>query len=875
MKKKLAAMLFGAAIVSSLMIACSTQGEDKKASTNIGKETQEEGKEAPTNIPTNTPTNRGMENVDAKNSYNYYFGVPHAHTSYSDGTDGGGETNPQGAYEHGKELSKLDFLFITDHSNMLEGDLYNEEKNEFTEAEGSEWQKTRQQAEASTTDSFLAGRGFEMTSSSTNGGQNYGHINVYGTDNYVEAETTMQDLHEFYSWLGKQEGAIAMFNHPNRPASSFEYLKYNEAMDDIIQMIEVGNGSMGSNYLDSEAYYYKALDYGWHLAPVNSQDNHSTNWGDADNLTAIIAEELTLEGYYDALRNRRVYSTETRNLKLEVYANEQIMGSELEVSKGDNIHFDIKASDPEEKIARIEIISNGAKTVAEKNFDEPVNEAVFETDITVGEGKNWYVVKVTHEDGRVGIGSANYADVSDEDVKIVNLSLSSEFISLNSATEISVQLLNAGAKAYSGGAQINFYFNDKLIGTHEVEEALEAGELRTFTVEFAPSDATGASQIRAELIAEAEGSVKDLTKDVTVIAPNGKKVVFDNSHKNIGVVNGTMLEFSEVLRLYGYQVSFNTEEITSDLLKDVDVLILNTPTKDPADGPSNKLTDEEEKAVAEFVKNGGGLLYATQSTEQNTYDPTQYNTLLEELGSDIRFNYGGVNEKSAEYQDNKNAQSFYAKNYPESSLNISDDMYALRIYRGTALVSAEGGALVSDSEKNLEILAAANKTSYTVKNEEYGYHYAGAEEENGEIIPLVAAQKIGNGNIIVSGRYAYSNYEIANDASNGAFFLKAVNYLAKLEDYTAIADVSSVEVGESISVEGIVVANSEGRANTFYVQDASGETIAVVGTQTGSLPLEEGIRVIVNGRVELLNGEKVIAYQSYDHQVLYIGASQN
>lgn len=811
--------------------------------------------------------------VTTKDSYNYYFGVPHAHTSFS---DGGGTATPEQAYEYAKSTSKMDYLFISDHSNLLNGNEfgeYNEARNEFEEKEGSEWYLIGKHAKEATTDSFLGGRGFEMTSSATNGGENYGHINVYNTDTYVEAAETMQNLDDFYKWLDEQEGAIGYFNHPNRPESSFNYLKYVEELDDKIQMIEVGNGSMGSNYLDSTDYYYKALDYGWHLAPTNGQDNHATNWGDADNMTAIIAKSLSLEDVYDAMRNRRVYSTETRNLKLEVYANGQIMGSELEMEKGDSIHFDIKASDPEDKITKIEIITNGGRTIAEKKF-KPSNSVSFKKDITVSEGKNWYVVKVTHEDGRVAIGSANYAEVSDQDVKLLNLHLSSEFISLNSETEASVQLINAGETSFGKGAVIDFYFNDEKIGTHKITKTLKPGDADTYNVKFTPKGESGTAYVRAVLTIDAESSVRELTHEFTVIEPNGKKVVFDSAHKNIGVVNGTMLEFSEVLRLFGYQVEFNTEEITAEMLKDVDVLILNTPTKDTEGKPSNKLTDAEETAVAAFVKNGGGLLYSTQSADQYKYDATQYNTLLEKLGSDIRFNFDGIHESEEEHQDNKNVQSFYAKTYPNASLGINDDMYALRIYRGGSLVDAEGTALTNKDGKNLEILAAANETSYTGTVGEGGYAYATADEKNGDIIPLVAAQKIEKGNIVVSGRYAYSNYEIGNDASNGAFFLKVVDYLANLDNYTSVTKIKKVKDGDCVSIEG-VITKGEARANTFWLKDTNGKKIAVIGQQTGSLPLEEGTRVIVNGKVSTVAGEKVIEYQSYTHQIQYVGMSSD
>lgn len=803
-------------------------------------------------------------------SYNYYFGVPHAHTSWSDALN---TSTPADAYEHGKGVN-LDYLFVTDHSNMFNGNEFGEydaEKNEFAEKEGSEWTLTRQLAEAATTESFLAGRGFEMTSSASNGGENYGHINVYNTDTYVEAASTMQKLSDFYDWLDRTDGAIAYFNHPNRPESSFEYLNYVEKVDDNIQMIEVGNGSMGSNYLESEEYYYKALDYGWHLAPTNGQDNHALNWGDADNLTAVIAEELTEEAFYEAMQARRVYSTETRNLRLEVSANGQMMGSILDVEKGGNIHFEIKASDPEDKIEKIEIITNGGKTIAETTLETPAYEAEFTTDITVGAGKNWYVVKVTHEGGREGIGSANYAHVSNEDIKLANLNIASEFVTLNSETEVSVQVTNAGTETWTGGAEVNFYYNNELVSSHPVTDSMEPGVLTTVTSRFTPAE-TGSGEIRAELVCAAEGSVKELKRDVTIIVPNGKNVLFDNSHKNIGVVNGTMLEFSEVLRLFGYNVTFNTGEITAEVLKDVDVLILNTPTKDSAGAPSNKLTETEEAAVVEFVRNGGGMLYGTQSYDQSNYDATQYNSLLEKMGSGIRFNFDSVHEGLAEHQENGKVQSFYVKNFPESTLGINDDMYALRIYRGGSLVNAEGTALVNDAEAGLEILATGNQTSYTGKLGEGGYAYVpqGTEHGDGTAIPMVAAQTIGKGSIVVTGRYAYSNYEIGNDASNGAFFLKAVDYLADLDNYTSLDRIASLEEGTTVSAAGTVIQADSG---VFWIRDNTGSTIAVRGAQTGSLPLTEGTRVLVNGKVTVTGGEKAIEFQSYTHQVQYIGAA--
>ena len=70
--------------------------------------------------------------------YQYYFGVPHSHTSFS---DAGGSSDPQQAYEYAKNKG-LDYLFVTDHSNLFDADAFGEydsASNSFFEKEGSEW----------------------------------------------------------------------------------------------------------------------------------------------------------------------------------------------------------------------------------------------------------------------------------------------------------------------------------------------------------------------------------------------------------------------------------------------------------------------------------------------------------------------------------------------------------------------------------------------------------------------------------------------------------------------------------------------------------------------------------------------------------------
>ncbi|MEI6309450.1 MAG: hypothetical protein WCP58_07400, partial [bacterium] len=89
-----------------------------------------------------------------------YFGLLHAHTSYSDG-----EGAPAQAFTYARDSAGLDFLALTDHGELLSD---------------AEWADTRSQADAFTsTGSFAALAGFEWTDYLK------GHICVLGSQDYA------------------------------------------------------------------------------------------------------------------------------------------------------------------------------------------------------------------------------------------------------------------------------------------------------------------------------------------------------------------------------------------------------------------------------------------------------------------------------------------------------------------------------------------------------------------------------------------------------------------------------------------------------------------------------------------------------------------
>lgn len=76
--------------------------------------------------------------------------------------------------------------------------------------------------------------------------------------------------------------------------------------------------------------FRRYLNLELHVAPTADQDNHKRNWGDAtDARTDVLAPSLTKAALLTAMKQRRVYATEDRNLRLVYRVNGQLLGSRI------------------------------------------------------------------------------------------------------------------------------------------------------------------------------------------------------------------------------------------------------------------------------------------------------------------------------------------------------------------------------------------------------------------------------------------------------------------------------------------------------------------------------------------------------------------
>ena len=335
-------------------------------------------------------------NVGTPN-YNHYYGLIHSHTSNSDG-----HGSFEDAYYSAKFNAKLDFFAITEHSNMLDNDV-NSKLNDASNSK--KWNNlTKVANDYNSNGKFLAIKGFEMTYPYENIKNPIGHINIFNTPGFISTNNSLySDLNNFYKAISKEDNIIAQFNHPCDTFGRFNNFKYDIDADNVISLIEVGNGykkDINKNRLAFDEYQ-KSLDLGWHLGPTSNQDNHITNWGVANEFrTVVLCTDLNEGAFYDSLKNMRVYATQDKNIKIDYTINDEIMGSTIK--NASNLYFNISVidNDIKDKIKKIDVISNNGKIIASKDFNSNLAKLEFK----LNNLKNsYYYVKVYQNNNKVSV----------------------------------------------------------------------------------------------------------------------------------------------------------------------------------------------------------------------------------------------------------------------------------------------------------------------------------------------------------------------------------------------------------------------------------------------------------------------------------------
>ena len=854
-------------------------------------------------------------------TFQRYFGQLHSHTQYSDGA---GSLESALAYIKAlPDSANVDFVAFTDHSNYFdksgaanpEGALY--DMSQATEYSQETWKAYKDAVAAFNTEnagSMVAIAGFEMTWS---GGP--GHINTFNTPGIVSRNNTTLNnktkdagLQAYYKLLSQTEGvdSISQFNHPGTTFGNFIDFGYWDAVVDTrMYMVEVGNGEgqIGAGgYYPSYEQYIMALDKGWHVAPTNNQDNHKGRWGNAnDARDVILTDDFSESGIYAALRARRMYATEDKNLELDYTVNGNMMGSIIDVPE--KLNFEISFNDPDrtDSIAKVELVVNSGKVAY--TWDSAADLTKGSVSVELAPEYTYYFVRVTEGDGDLAVTAPVWVGES--------LKLGISKAECGTSTPVTDEELTITTTFFNSEAKpatiksITYAIGGETIGTVTDPITLAASSTQDVEFKYSPTKAR-IMTVKITAVIEQDGKEYTFTKDVTLDVLDASKLVYigiDASHYNeyvAGNYKDSMGNFGELAAAYSVRtVTLKTSEelIAACGNSKYKAIILTAPSRrlEAAQADPKTYSTEELNAIKTFNDNGGMVILAGWSDNYENYPIIQnnpdikhmaatQNEVLAKLGSSLRISDDATYDDVRSAADGVDKWRLYFSSYNMDNPLLDgvefdaehpyDKLYTERFshYGGASIYAVDAdGNPTSTLPATVSPAVYGHATTYSVDVDSDGLGGAATPKytfaENDDRLMVMASEQIeGKGLIIVSGAAFMSNFEVQYQASDSGAEKNYSNYkicqnLVSMLNQTEIAKIADVqaeaEEGVKFTVEGIVTSNASGYDkdtaffDCIYVQDntAGINAFPVAGN------FKIGDKVRVTGTTSSYQGERQLA----------------
>ena len=854
--------------------------------------------------------------------FQLYFGQLHSHTQYSDGAG-----SLESALDYVKnlpEIANVDFVAFTDHSNYfdsknnpnVEAALYDTSLVNDSDSSHSwaTYKNTVAAFNAANAGKKVAIAGFEMTWS---GGP--GHINTFNTPGIVSRNNTTLNnktkdagLQAYYKLLSQTEGvdSISQFNHPGTTFGNFIDFGYWDAVVDTrMYMVEVGNGEgqIGAGgYYPSYEQYIMALDKGWHVAPTNNQDNHKGRWGNAnDARDVILTDDFTEDGIYEALRARRMYATEDKNLDLDYTVNGSMMGSIIDVPE--KLNFEISFNDPDrtDSIAKVELVVNSGKVAY--TWDSAADLAKGSVSVELAPEYTYYFVRVTEGDGDLAVTAPVWVGESLK-LGISKAECGTSTPVTNEELTITTTFFNSEAKPATIKS-ITYAIGGETIGTDTTGYTLAASSTQDVEFKYTPTKAR-IMTVRITAVIEQDGKEYTFTKDVTLDVLDASKLVYigiDASHYNeyvAGNYKDSMGNFGELAAAYSVRtVTLKTSEelIAACGNSKYKAIILTAPSRrlEAAQKDPKTYSEDELNALKTFNDNGGMVILAGWSDNYENYPIIQnnpdikhmaatQNEVLAKLGSSLRISDDATydDERSAAdgvekwrlYFSSYNMENPLLKGVEFDAKHPYDKLYTERFshYGGASIYAVDAdGNPTSTLPATVSPAVYGHATTYSVDVDKDGLGGAGIPKytfaKNDDRLMVMASEQLeGKGLIIVSGAAFMSNFEVQYQVSDSGAEKNYSNYkicqnLVSMLNQTEISSISAVqaatEEGVKFTVEGIVTSNASGYDkdtaffDCIYVQDntAGINAFPVAGN------FKIGDKVRVTGRTSSYQGERQLA----------------
>lgn len=810
--------------------------------------------------------------------YRLYFGQMHSHTSYSDGA-GTAEQAFSSVKALDQETWNMDFLSVTDHSNSFDDAGGGKRLSDVPT--GQEWTEGKQLAKELSGENFVGLFGYEMTWS--NG---LGHINTFNTPGYQDRTqgsytTYSTALQNYYEELKTVPTSISQFNHPGTTFGDFsDFAHYDEEIDQLITLIEVGNGegAIGSSgYFPSYEYYTRALDKGWHVAPTNNQDNHKGGWGTANTgRDVVLVDQLSEEDIYDAMRNYRVYATEDLNLEIYYTFDGNIMGSILgsdSYGAGDQAQISVELKDPNLENASVEVIVNGGKCLASKptNCNETVTfEIENPTDYS------YYYIKITQDDGDIAVTAPVWVGAV-EAVGITSLKAENAITITGKPQTFTLDLYN---NERSNLEVTSIVFTDKATGQvlHTANDVTRVPKMGTASTTFSHAFAADGS---VTVVATVRGTLKDVEKvytqelELKVMPENVvSRILVDGSHYNdyvTGYYGGNMGNMTTIAAGLGVEVVI-ARQVTEELLQGSQLLVISAPARKEGTANAGNYTasafeDEFIDMVKDYVESGGSVVVCGLADYQDkgaasaeNHIAAQMNKLLTALGSTMRINddeaYDTVHNGGQAYRlytETFNMDSPWCRGIiTPDSVAEGETHQTYSQYSGCTVNPGDGDWLVQgfdttyaiDSDKDgLGGFAAGTQPAYFLACEDTAY----------------------GGTIFAAGGVFLSDFEVAAELdniwdlpyANRTIYENILSMVRSGAEITPIAETRKAPLNKVFAIEGYVTSGTTNPNTTFfdsiYVQDETGGTDVFPYAAEG---LAIGTKVRVLGYTDAYQGDR-------------------
>ena len=763
--------------------------------------------------------------------WNVYFGQLHAHTNLSDGTG-----SVEEAFDHASKVENLDFFAVTDHSDSFD----NADAGEIAKdgrSISADWAAGKQAAASVTNEDFVGLFGFEMTWPED---KQLGHISTFNspgwqTRDQEDFENVPTALEHYYKALTTVPGSVSQFNHPDTIHGDFErFDHYSPQYDAVISLLEVA-GEDGA--VDCE-YYHLALDKGWHVAPTNNQNNHNGQWGDASRArTVILAETLTEEALYDAMKDRRVYATQDSDLTVYYTLNGAVMGSIL--PKSEEAEITVFLSDPtDEAIGNVEVVTDGGEVIDSAYVGTP--SQVLE--LSVPGGYNYYYLRITQPDGDVAVTAPVWMDGYD-DIGIGSFTSDTLTPARDEEIKLTVELYNDEPVDFIVEF-LSLYADDTLVET--VSNPGTAAGMGTLSHTFSYAHPElGVTELRVEAVGSVNGEKRAYEKTLSLSfhVPE-QHIVVDDSHGK------SVLEQLNRLAAIAAQAKITVKPFSEKNPKNGDILLITAPAE-----PFDEAFVEK---VRIFAENGGTVILCGQADIgdlSGLHTSGELNRLLEAMGATVRLNddtawdeEGGGNTPDAVSSDVFNPGGDLTKSLkPEQT-------YTQRA--GCTVNPGSGTWLVKG------------------RSTTHGVDADGDGQDTGENAVLLACEELANGGKV----YVSGGLFLADDAMKEPDNIwKRVSgnqgiaeALLKIEraaypELVTIGEMRSGKDGEVYHIRGWATSGTSRPGNSFpdtiYLQDDTGG-VALVPFTGGEVQVGTPIEAV--GQKEIRDGNVVLKIIEYE-----------